>query len=178
MFASEHWGLEPDILVVGKGNTSGYVPLSASIVSTAIAETIWGVHGHQFLHGSTYAGHPVACAAALANLAIFERDAVIDHGSRMGERLLSGLKRLADRPLFGNVSGAGLLYSIELVTNKETKELAPAEAALDLVDRIAREGVLIRSMPNGIYFYPPLVITEDEVDRMVAATTAAFDDLD
>jgi adenosylmethionine-8-amino-7-oxononanoate aminotransferase len=174
MFACEHWGLEPDIMVVAKGITSGYVPLSATIVTSAVAETFWGEHGVEFMHASTYAGHPVACAAALENLDIFEREALVERGARLGERMLAGLRELEGAPFVGNVSGVGLLASVELVTDRAAKTVAPPEVGGFVARRMAELGVLVRYMPNGVYFYPPLVIEPEQVDRMVAATAQAL----
>jgi adenosylmethionine-8-amino-7-oxononanoate aminotransferase len=175
MFACEHWGLEPDILVVGKGITSGYVPLSATIVTPRIAATIRGERGSQFLHGATYGGYPIACAVALTNLDIFKQEAVISNARAMGRRLLNGLSGLAAWPFVGKVTGLGLLASIELVSDTATKTVAPPEVGQFVVKRMAEAGVLIRCMPNSIYFYPPLVIAPDEVDRLVATTAQALE---
>lgn len=175
LFACEHWSLEPDILVMGKGMTSGYIPLSATMFTPAIAATIRGTHGGgQLLHASTYAGHPVACTAALTNLELFDREAVLENAQAMGRRLLEGLRGLEGLPYVGHVSGLGLLASIELVLDPATKEVAPPEVGLQIIQRMADAGVLIRCMPNSIYFYPPLIIEPDQVDRLVAATAAAL----
>jgi adenosylmethionine-8-amino-7-oxononanoate aminotransferase len=175
LFACEHWGIEPDIMALGKGITSGYIPLSATVVTDEIAATVRGELGEQFLHGSTYAGHPVACAAALANLAIFENEDVVARGRAAGERLLDGLRTLTDLPYVGNVSGIGALASIELVSDKATKRRAPDELGITIVQQMAATGVLIRSMPYSIYFYPPLIIDDAQVDRLVSATADALE---
>ena len=169
LFACEHWRLEPDILVVAKGLTSGYVPLSASIATSRVAATFWDDNEITFNHASTYSGHPVACVAALENLAILEREDLIVQADQRGQQLYRGLQELRDKAFVGNISGIGLLACIELVTNRRTKTPAPREVGVFLIRETMKRGVLVRYMPNGIYIYPPLVISKSQVDHIIAA---------
>jgi adenosylmethionine-8-amino-7-oxononanoate aminotransferase len=175
-FASEHFGIEPDILVVSKGLTSGYLPLSAAIATAEVYDAFWGGPADAFAHAGTYSGHPVACAAALKNLDIIEDEQLVDRSARMGERLRHGLEQLRDRPLVGNVSGEGLMLSVELVSDQETKQPLPNEIGTFIKDRMQELGVLGRFLPNSLYYYPPLVITEEQVDRLIEVTAQALDD--
>jgi putrescine aminotransferase len=169
LFGSEHWQLRPDILTVAKGLTSGYVPLSAAIASRRIADAFWGDASVAFQHGYTYQGHPVACAAAMANLDILEREQLTERADRMGERLLDGLRGLEEHPYVGNVSGIGLFTSVELVADRKTKAPVAPEVGSHVAARMADLGVLGRWMPSSIYFYPPLVIEPKQIEQIVSA---------
>jgi putrescine aminotransferase len=176
MFACEHWGLEPDILTLAKGITSGYVPLSATMATRNVADVFRGDVAFQFQHGATYAGHPVACAAGLTNLDILEREQLAERARQRGDRLMGGLAALQDAPFFGDVSGRGLLISLELVSDLESKAPAAPKIGAFVKARMADLGVIVRYMPNSLYFYPPLTISEVQVDRIVEATRAALED--
>lgn len=176
LFTSEHWGIEPDILCVSKGLTSGYVPLSAAIVTDEIYQAFWGSAADQLQHGGTYSGHPVSCAAALANIAILERENLVARSAERGAQLIAGLSALAERPFVGNVSGRGLLTSIELVRDRRTKAVASPAVGAFLKARMIELGVLSRYAPNSIYFYPPLVTTEEQIATILTALRQALDD--
>jgi putrescine---pyruvate transaminase len=178
MFASEHFGIEPDIMVMSKGLTSGYIPLSAAIVTERIADAFWGEAKNAFHHGGTYSGHPVACAAALANLDIIDREDLVANSAAMGERLMRGLTGLGNRRFVGNVSGRGLLTSVELVKDAGTKEPAPLEVGAFLRDRMTELGLIARFLPNAIYFYPPLTVTTEDVDCIIEFFERALSDAD
>ena len=176
MFTSEHWNIRPDIMTVSKGLTSGYVPLSGAVATRRVADAFWGEAKDAFQHGGTYSGHPVACAAGLANLAIIEREQLVARAEKMGTVFLSGLRELEGRPFVGNVSGIGLLTSVELVADPRTKTPAPAEVGRYLRDRMAELGVIGRFLPTSIYFYPPLVIERDQIEQILMAFRQALDD--
>lgn len=175
-FGADHWSIEPDLMTVSKGLTSGYVPLSAAMATREVFHAFWGEASKALQHGGTYSGHPVACAAALANLAILERERLPDNAARVGKRLLDGLRELADRPFVGDVSGIGLLTSIELVADKRTKRPAPSEVGRFLRDRMRELGLLGRYTPETIYFFPPLVIDEEQTETIVSIFRTALDD--
>ncbi len=180
-FGSEPLGLEPDLMTVAKGITSAYVPLSACIVS----EKIWRVladasGGATFSHGYTYTSHPLAAAAAMANLDIIERDGLIERIPTIGDRLQQALRAAFDgHPLVGEVRGMGLVAAVEFVAATEPP------ARFDPVGSIAARvtqgcldrGVITRALPaaDTIAFSPPFVVTEDELDRMVAVAREAAD---
>ncbi len=158
MFAIEHWGVEPDIVCSAKALASG-MPLSAMIARDEVMDWPAGAHG------STFGGNPVSCAAALATLDVIEGEGLMANASRVGERLLGNLRELAEESrLIGDVRGLGLMIGVELVRDKETKEMAKEET-----DRVAREcferGLLVLPCgPNSIRFSPPLIITEAQAD--------------
>jgi len=118
-FGADHEGVVPDVMTFAKGVTSGYVPLGGAIVSEKIAKYF---DDHVLWVGSTYSGHPLACAAGAASLAAYRDDGIIDRGARMGEKFLAQLRKLAERhPSVGDVRGRGLFAAIELVKDRGTK---------------------------------------------------------
>jgi putrescine aminotransferase len=166
-FASEAMGMEPDLVSVAKGITSGYVPLGAVLFGDEIADVIGG--GDGFHHGFTYYGHPVACAVALANIEIIEREGLVEAAARTGALLASELTPLADLPAVGNVRGRGMIIGIELVSDKESS--APIEFAGPPVEDVVRSdhGVIVRNVGPVVAMSPPLTMSEDEARRVAAA---------
>jgi 4-aminobutyrate aminotransferase len=158
MFASEHFGLEPDIITLAKGIASG-MPLGALIARDDVMR--WESGGH----GSTFGGNPVSCAAALAVLDTIERDDLCGHAKRVGERIATGVTNLG-HPLVDHVRGAGLMLGIVLT--------APVAAA---VEQAARErGFLVNApAPDVVRLVPPLVLTDEQVDAFLAALPAVLD---
>ena len=157
LFASADEGIEPDMINTAKGLTSGYVPMGAVLMSDRIYQSIADGLGERVVgHGFTYSGHPVSAAVALAALDLYE-DGLLEHGGRMGKRLMSGLRDLADHPLVGDVRGRGMLAAIELVTNKAAKTPLPAAAkpGKRLFNRAWQEGLIVRAFGNGVLGYAP-----------------------
>ncbi|MEE9198215.1 MAG: aspartate aminotransferase family protein [Dehalococcoidia bacterium] len=169
MFACEHFGVVPDIMTTAKGLSSGYQPLAATIVRGQVAERFTGGDEEAFTHGITFGSHPVACAAGVANLEIFERENLAENSAKMGAYLLSQLNSLADEhPVVGDVRGLGLLCGVELVKDRQTKERFPKEARVGprLVHKLEELGMLTRAA-DVLFLAPPLVIKKEEVDKMV-----------
>jgi adenosylmethionine-8-amino-7-oxononanoate aminotransferase len=165
-FASEPYGLGADLIATAKGLTSGYVPLGAVLASNEIAETLKGAETG-FLHGFTYCGHPVACAVALANLEIIEREDLLANALRVGAHLREALTTLLDLPVVGDVRGAGLLAGVELVADKEKRVPLPVRRQ-EIANRIRDEqGVIVRSIYQNVIIAPCLVLTRAEADRIV-----------
>jgi putrescine aminotransferase len=175
-FASQEMGMAPDLLSVAKGITSGYIPLGAVLMRDDIAELIGG--GEGFHHGFTYFGHPVACAVALANIEIIEREGLVDAAARTGELLAAELASLVDLPAVGEVRGRGMLVGIELVADKATRE--PIAFQGDAVEDVMRRdpGVIVRNVGPVVAMSPPLVMSESEARRLVAATRDVLSRLD
>jgi PLP-dependent transaminase len=154
-FAAEHWGgLAPDLVITAKGITSGYFPLGAVLISERVAAMLEGV---AFRHGFTYNGHPTGCAMALENLAIIEREELVARAARLGERLLAGLRELEELPAVLQARGFGLMAALEL----------DVDDAVELADRIRAAGVIVRATGQKLVLSPPLVIEEDDLDRLV-----------
>ncbi len=170
MFASEHENVRPDILCLAKGITGGYLPLAATLFTEDIYNAFLGgvTEGRAFLHGHTYTGNPLACAAALANLKIFEDENVMEGVSLKARRLRGLLRGFKGMAHVGDVRQKGLMAGIELVKDKKTKKaFSPALRIGHKVCMDARQyGLIIRPLGDTIVLMPPLSITEDELRVM------------
>jgi 4-aminobutyrate--pyruvate transaminase len=180
MFGSETYGLHPDIMTMAKALTSGYLPLSATVVSEAIYRACVRQsekHG-LFAHGYTYTGHPAACAVALEVLDIFAERDLLGHVRRIAPRLLDGLGALADHPLVGEVRGVGLLAGVELTPDKPGRgTFDPVGAAGTLfVQRAEANGLIVRALQDTVALCPPLIISEAEVDELLGRFRRALDE--
>ena len=171
-FASESvFDFAPDIITCAKGISSGYVPLSATLLSEAMYDVISvpQAEGAMFTHGFTYSGHPISCAAGLKNIEIMERDDICGHVRDVGPYLEEQLASLLEHPIVGDVRGSHFMMCIENVANKETKALLPAEVAIG--DRIAAHcqsrGVIVRPIAHLNVLSPPLILTRQQIDTMV-----------
>jgi adenosylmethionine-8-amino-7-oxononanoate aminotransferase len=173
MFACEQEDVTPDLMVLGKGLTGGYLPLSAVLATEHIFESFLGspTSGRTFYHGHTYTGNQLACAAALANLDLFRDRPVLEHARERALQMASGLEAIADLPCVGEVRQRGLMVGVELVAHVETREPFPAEqrAAWNTCLRMRDRGVLIRPLGDVVVLMPPLSIQEDELDLLCSA---------
>jgi adenosylmethionine-8-amino-7-oxononanoate aminotransferase len=178
-FACEHDGVVPDLMSVAKGITSGYVPLSASIARPRLAEAFADDRTEENVHPNTYAAHPVACAAALANLKIMEQDRLVENAETMGRRLLDGLTRaVGQSPIVGEVRGRGLLVCVDLVEADGSGRALDAEHVAEL-DRLAWDrGAIVYARGTVLRLAPPLCITAAEVDQLVAIVADSVADLE
>jgi adenosylmethionine-8-amino-7-oxononanoate aminotransferase len=170
-FALSHWGVQPDVMTFAKGVTSAYLPLGGMMVSAPIARAIKDAPAtERWMHSSTYAGHPVCCAVALKTLDILESEKLVPRAGRLGRYLLDRLHGLADLPVVGEVRGLGLMAAVELVADRSTKAaFDPARrVGVEVCRRAQDEGLLLRSRGDVLTLAPPFVITESEIDRMVA----------
>ena len=176
-FASEMWNLEPDLLVMAKGITSGYVPLGATLVSDAIADTF--EHGGYLAHGFTYSGHPVATAAGLANLAIIEREGLVERvRDDVGPYFQQQLHAFAGHPAVGEVRGFGLIGALDLLPRGGKAALATPPVLGPKAVALARtEGLIVRGIRDLIAISPPLIITREEIDFVFTAVGRVLDRL-
>lgn len=173
-FGAEHWGTAPDLICLSKGFGAGYAPLGAMIARGDIVEAVMEAGG--FVHGFTYAGNPLSCAAGLAVLDVIEKDGLVANAAAMGDKLAERLRDLMQRyPLIGDVRGKGLLTAFELMADRGTK--APLPVALNahsrLVDIAYDNGLIIysrrtRGGTSGDHFLvcPPMIVTEEQLDEM------------
>jgi putrescine aminotransferase len=169
-FGLEHYGVEPDIMQFAKGITSGYVPLGGVGVSDTVRDVINGVPpGKRWMHAFTYSGHPTCCAVALSNLDIIERERLVERSAAGGARLLEKLRTLEALNGVGHVRGQGLIAAVEVVGDKTTKSLFPAEAGMTqkLTDALLERGLYTRVALDCICIAPPLVTTDAQLDRIV-----------
>ena len=171
-FASEDvFGIVPDIINSAKGLTSAYAPLSATIISDGIYDVISvpQAEGSVFAHGFTYSGHPVCCAAALANIEIIEREDICGHVRRVGPYFSERLASLSDLGIVGDVRGSHFMQCVENVADKETKELF--DPSVHVGDRVAgaceKRGLIVRPIAHLNVLSPPLVLTVEQIDWMV-----------
>jgi len=167
----QQYGVTPDIASFAKGITSGYVPLGGIGVTDEIWDTL-STPDRMFMHGFTYSGHPVACAVALPNIDIIERERLPENAGRAGDYLLGALHdRLDDHPNVGNVRGKGLMLFVELVADQTTKtKLDPALNAGGRLTKATRErGIIVRPVNDGIAISPPLTIQQPELDEVANA---------
>ena len=177
-FAAQSMDIRPDTMTTAKALTSGYQPLSALIVSDRIAATLQE-KGGEFYHGYTYSGHPVACAVALANLAIIEREGLID---RVREDTGPYLKQVMEtvvsaHPIVGEARAYGLLAAIEIVADKEARERFPGDlGGTTCRDRAIAHGLMMRAVGDTMILSPPLIWTRDTIDMAVVRIMRALDE--
>ncbi len=181
MFASAGAGVTPDILVTAKGVTSGYLPLGVVLFKEDIFQTFLASgDDYIFWHGYTYTGHPVVCAAGLANLEIIEREKLVQKAREQGKYLQKKLATLHDLSVVGDVRGQGLMAAVELVKDKTTKEMFPAElqVARKVWEKALDKGVITRvAGTNNIALCPPLIITREQIDELVATLRRAIEEV-
>jgi len=174
MFACEEEGVSPDIMCLAKGITGGYLPLAATLTTDEIYNAFLGTHQEQklFYHGHTYTGNPLACAAALASLDLFEKDQVIEGLQPKIEVLSKKLLHFYELPWVGEIRHKGMMVGIELVQNRVTKELFPFD--LNIGHRVTLEarkrGLITRPLGNVIILMPILSMSEEELIEVVDIT--------
>ncbi|CAG0950321.1 MAG: aspartate aminotransferase family protein [Rhizobiaceae bacterium] len=177
-FAAQTFGLEPDTITTAKALTSGYQPLSALLVGDRIAATLVE-KGGEFYHGYTYSGHPVACAVALANLDIIEKEGLIERvRTDTGPYFATALQeRIAGHPLVGEVRAIGLMGAIEIVRDKATKaRFEPAgDAAVVVRDHAIANGMMLRATGDTMIMSPPLIWTRATIDMACERILKALD---
>ncbi|MEM5776426.1 MAG: aminotransferase class III-fold pyridoxal phosphate-dependent enzyme, partial [Anaerolineaceae bacterium] len=161
--------VKPDLLVMAKGITSGYLPLGAVLVRDEIAEYF---DKHTLWCGLTYNAHTMSCAAAIANLKVYEEENLIQRSREMGKKLEAGLQKLADKhPCLGEIRGTGLFYCTELVKNRETRQpLSPFNQAMTepmkkLAAVLVKNGLSTFVRWNLIFHAPPLIVSEAELQE-------------
>jgi adenosylmethionine-8-amino-7-oxononanoate aminotransferase len=180
LFACEHEAVEPDLMCVAKGLTGGYLPLSATLATARVFDAFLArPEEHRTLyHGHSYSGNPLCCAAALANLDVFESEQVLESLPGKVEALAAALKPLADHPHVGDVRQRGLMAGIELVADRATKE--PFPEALQVGAEVAKatrpRGAIVRPLGDVVVLMPPLAMTDEELTRLVQATAEAIDE--
>ena len=177
-FGLSHWDVVPDIITFAKGVTSGYVPLGGIIVSDEIHDCIQNApEDRKWNHSFTYSGHPTCCAVGLANIDILENEALLERSREMGERLMKGLLSLRTLPHVGDVRGVGLMAAVEVVEDPAKRK--PYDPALKTGGKIVAEmlenGVYTRCRGDSVDFAPPLVITTEELDRMINVAGEAIE---
>ncbi len=180
MFGSETFGIKPDMITIAKALSSGYLPISALMISEDIFQLMVkesekiGVFGHGF----TYGGHPVPAAVALETLKIYEETDILGHIRSVAPIMQDKLRRLGTHPLVGEARGVGLIGAIEPVRNKETKEFFDPSAGIGayLAGRAQENGLITRAIGDVLAFAPPLVIDADQIAKMMNMVSKSLDE--
>jgi len=176
-FGSETLGFRPDLMTFAKGVTSGYIPLGGVMVGDRVAQVLIE-QGGEFNHGYTYSGHPVACAVAVANLTLIRELKLVEHvRDVIGPRLAAGFEALRDHPLIGDVDHCGMMGALLLV--RDHAAMTPFAEGVDIGmtcrAHCFREGLIMRAVGNRMIVAPPLVMTEAQVDEMLALIRRCLD---
>jgi adenosylmethionine-8-amino-7-oxononanoate aminotransferase len=173
LFAAETFGVVPDVLCTAKGLAGGYAPLSAMICTRRIADSFWGPISSNpgFVEGHTFEGNPISCTAGIAVLREILDNDMCGNARRMGQRLRAGFERLAAKHgIIGDIRGKGLFQGIEFVQDPRTKQSFPPAVSFGV--RVGRRalanGLLCRFDPNWLAFGPPLIVTAEQIDEMLA----------
>jgi putrescine aminotransferase len=174
-FASGLWNLDPDLMTLAKGLTSGYLPLGATMVSDEISETLFS--GGYYAHGYTYSGHPTCAAAALANLNTIESLGLVPRvRDDVGPYFQKKLHALANHPAVSEIRGTALIGAVELV-HKPGITVAENTLGVKASNLIRGEGAIVRGIRDLIAMAPPLIITRDELDLLFDAVRRGLDRL-
>ncbi|MAX48852.1 MAG: hypothetical protein CMM78_11630 [Rhodospirillaceae bacterium] len=176
-FGTNTFGIEPDLITMAKGLSSGYLPIAATGVSDRVANMIID-NGGEFYHGYTYSGHPVAAAVALRNIEIIERENLVQKTkTETGPYLAKKLEEIKDHPLVGEVRCIGLIGGIELTKNKQTREgFAPAGRVGTMCrDHFFKRNAIMRACGDTMVLSPPLIIQPAEIDELVGVLRQCLD---
>ncbi|WP_369823546.1 aspartate aminotransferase family protein [Sporosarcina sp. P30] len=181
-FGHQHYNVKPDIVTMAKGLTSAYLPLSVTAIRKDIYEKFDTGEDHShFRHVNTFGGNPAACAVALKNLEILEREDLINRSAELGERLSDELACLQDHPYVGDIRSIGFLMGIELVEDKKTKEPATNARITKIIGEckangliVGRNGETVEGFNNVLALCPPLSCTDEDVDFIVSVIKKVF----
>ncbi|WP_429904207.1 aspartate aminotransferase family protein [Heyndrickxia sporothermodurans] len=178
MFACEHYGVTPDLMLFAKGVTSGYIPLGGVMVTDTIHQELIDLSEGVLLHGYTYSGHATACAVGLKNIEIIENENLVENSRIMGEELLNGFKSLQmEFDFIGEVRTLGLIGAIEMV-NPETNERFDTLIAPRVSAEAAKRGLIVRTVGfegmDTVVFSPPLIINKQEIQELISILREAL----
>ena len=176
-FGAEYFGIEPDLMPIAKGLSSGYLPIGGVMVSDRVAAVI--EETGDFNHGFTYSAHPVCCAAAIANIEILRRDKLVERvADDIGPYLQAKWRALADHPLVGEARMTGLMGALELVPAKPSRRRFPGDGKIGTLcrDHSFRNGLVMRAVRDSMIISPPLVISHEEADELIRLARKTLDD--
>ncbi len=176
-FGSDTYGLEPDLMPIAKGLSSGYLPIGGVMVGPRVADRLIA-DGGEFFHGFTYSGHPAACAVALANIDIIRRERLVETVREdTGPYLARQWATLADHPLVGEARSLGFLAAVELVADKSQRRFFDDRGDVGTVcrDIAFSEGLVMRAVKDTMVIAPPLVTTRDQVDEILGVVRRCLD---
>ncbi len=179
MFACEQAGITPDFLCLSKALTGGYLPMAAVLTTDKLYQAFYDDYStlRAFLHSHTYTGNPLACAAALATLDIFEQDNVIEANKALAARMATATAHLVDHPHVAEVRQTGMALAIEMVADKARKTPYPWQErrGLKVYEHALQRGALLRPLGSVVYFLPPYTITEEQIDLLARIATEGID---
>ncbi|GHH99324.1 aminotransferase family protein [Neobacillus kokaensis] len=172
LFACEHYNVVPDVLLLAKGITSGYIQLGAVVLTERIHKELIALSDGVLLHGYTYSGHATACAVALKNLEIIEKENLVENSRLMGEKLLNGFKKIqAEVDIVGEVRALGLIGAVEII-DPVTNNRFPTLISPKVSAECAKRGLIVRTVGfegmDTVVFSPPLVINKQEIDELIS----------
>ena len=176
-FGSDYYRLQPDLMPIAKGLSSGYLPIGGVMVGDRVADLLIG-QGEEFFHGFTYSGHPVACAVALANIAILRDEKIIENvRDNTGPYLEKRWNELAEHPLVGETRGVGFLRALELVKNKHTREFFDPVGDVGQIcrDFCFNNGLVMRAIRDTMVVSPPLIMTREQIDELIDLVNKCLD---
>lgn len=177
MFVSQYFGVTPDIMTVAKAITNGYIPLGATIMRQDIYDLFRSEPGKEFVSGSTFGGHNVACAAAIATLEYLEDNDLLNHAKEISQYIHERIEKLMEKyPFIARISGIGLLLAVELSPNRETLEPfeKPGQLGNFIREYSYQHGLIVRNNTDIVVIAPPLSFTKEEVDIMMDTFDDAF----
>lgn len=179
MFACEQADISPDFMCLSKGLTGGYLPLSVVLTSDDVYNAFYDDYQtlRAFLHSHSYTGNPLGCAAALATLDIFQNENTIETNKTLIKKLAKAIEPFRDHPHVGDVRQCGMIAAIEMVKDTKTREPYPWQErrGLRVYQHALTQGVLLRPLGNVIYFMPPYVISEEQIETMVEVARQGID---
>ena len=169
-FASDTYNVKPDLITFAKGVTSGYQPMGGVLVSRAICDLFEQDPDFVFMHGYTYSGHPAACAAAIANIDLIEKEGLVERAKHIGKRISQGLEALKSDGLLSEVRGVGAIWAGQI-------EGATTEQGLAVRDKMTEKGVICRAINGALAFCPPLIIEDQDIDHMIDIAEQAINEI-
>ena len=175
-FGSDTYGINPDIITMAKGISSGYIPLSGIMVGKSVSDVLID-EGGEFYHGYTYSGHPVACAVAIENLKIIREENLIESSKNTSVYLNKKMKEIADHPLVGEVRMKSYIGCVELVKDKEKGIMFEDTGTVGTIcrDYCIENGLIMRAVRDGMIFCPPLIFSKNHIDELVEKLKKSLD---
>ena len=175
-FGSDTYNIKPDIITMAKGISSGYIPLSGIMVGDRVTETLVD-EGGEFYHGYTYSGHPVACAVAIENIKIIREENLIENSRKTSVYLKERMNEIADHPLVGEVRMKSVIGAVELVKDKDKREMFEETGVVGGIcrDYCIENGLVMRAVRDGMIFCPPLIFNNNHIDELVDKLKKSLD---
>ena len=178
MCASEHASIEPDFMCISKGVTSGYLPIGVTMTTESVYEAFYAEYSDfkTFYHGHTYTANPLACAAAIASIDLFEKENTLQRAKEIGKKLASFIGEMSELEVVGDARTIGVVGALELVKNRETKEpFGPEERiGLEIYKKGLNNNLVLRPLGNVIYLFLPLSVKDNELDDIFMRTKDVF----